>query len=633
MLQTVSRMSPTMARTISTKHPFEDEPRETPVKGKEGISEVVNAPELLQNGLVVSQIINQLTLRSHSQPYQAQETCLQDEKDGKESPGTPQKYPIERIKINRPPIRPLTFKKTNQTQTRPDPTTMEGPNANSDPRLLKFLNVMAESNSPGLIWHAYQEYTRFSIPIPSMFLDRISRVIVRRYAPTRKTFLRLHEVLHVLRRQGHMKRWQWNSLIYHAALGLRKVHTKDYQAALDIFREMQSMQTEQRCEPDIYTYTTLLSIAIRTGVAENVDHAYSLLQDSNLQQDRIARLAIIPYYIRNRNLKAIRAIAHEFTRRNEDIGIDGINAYTWAFGRHGHLDVVEEIYQALRSNLSLAAVGDESSERVPPTTIDGCKVAVEPTSIVERQMFKTSVDATYPFLEEWYSSISDVDNLVFEFATFNPGAESPNRGSPQMEGDSHNHLPDQPRRFRRARRQVNGDLFIMGHHVPNNITYTLCIQVYAYQNNLRQALQIFRDLITTPDMERPWGFSAQTYRAFHKVYRALFLGFVKHSSSLYTNNYLPSDDNDGDEERQWMEEALEFVFQSFLTMDPEELRPNDRTVGWIMQAFANSSGHNPDKLIWVWRSLEDRFGPLRVPRLYRPLVSPSQAEEPDNQMV
>ena len=57
VLQTAATTVARAARTVSTIPPFEDEPKESPVKGKEAMSQVANAPELLQNGLVVSQII------------------------------------------------------------------------------------------------------------------------------------------------------------------------------------------------------------------------------------------------------------------------------------------------------------------------------------------------------------------------------------------------------------------------------------------------------------------------------------------------------------------------------------------------------------------------------------------------
>jgi len=433
-----------------------------------------------------------------------------------------------------------------------------------------------------------------------------------------------------------VKRWQWNSLIHHSALGLRKVYTKDYQAALDIFHEMQSLSAmpgnELHCKPDVYTYTTLLSIAIRTGVTENVDHAYSLLRDSNLQQDRVARLAIIPYYSRNRNLRAIRTIADGFARDNEDMGIDGINAYIWAFGRHGHLNAVEEVYQALRSNLSPEdIVGD--SEEVSSTSIDGFSKTAKPTSSIQKEKLRPSMGD--PYWEEWASSMNDLDNLISELTTWHPGTESPNGITSHLDSESHDksvtRLGEPSRSVRRSPRRVNEDLLIMAHHIPDNITYTICIQVHAYRNDLERALQVFRDMITTFDRERPWETPAVTYKAFHKAYRALFLGLVRYSSQLDTSDHFGFHESCGEDEKRRTQETLEFVFQSFLAMEPAELSPNDRTVRWIMNAFANCSGHDPEKLIQVWRALEQRFGPLRVPRLYRNLVSRARREGLDNQ--
>jgi hypothetical protein len=53
-------------------------------------------------------------------------------------------------------------------------------------------------------------------------------------------------------------------------------------------------------EPTIRTYTTLLSIATRTRLPRLVAHALQLMRESSLAQDRLARLAILPFYIRKR---------------------------------------------------------------------------------------------------------------------------------------------------------------------------------------------------------------------------------------------------------------------------------------------------------------------------------------------
>lgn len=613
-----TRSSPIVTRrAIST----DDEGEACQLKSKETL---LGITEVSHNGPIVSLKVSIPSHRLVNFRFnKVNHLSLPKDESANQSLHGLKEHPFERIKTTRPPVKRVLFRNLEE-----DLSGIKSANSENKKHAKDLFRIMAETNSPSLIWQAYQRAVSLSFPIPSILLDRISRVLVRNYAPTRNTFLRLHEVLQHLRDQGHIKRWQWNSLIYHSALGMRKIHTKDYQAALDVFREMQYFQStpgnKEHCKPNIYTYTTLLSIAIRTGVPENVEHAYSLLRDSKLQQDRIARLSIIPYYIRNRNLKAVRAIVKTFGEAHEDIGIDGINAYMWAFGRHGMLEEVEEIYQALRSNL--VSVDDPSSQDVPSDIV----TEAQPTLSLIKSRLPSRDD---PFLTDWHSSINDVQDLVFEFtasgASHNTTKRQPSTHS-HTETDRHS---EQSHRFLRGpKQQVNGDLLISAHHIPNNVTYTLCIQAYAYHRDLPRALQIFRDLITTPNKEKPWEETTQTYRAFHKAYRALFLGLARQSHLLYTASGLISDDDHMEDARQWTVETLEFLFQSFLTMEEEETRPNDRTVGWIMQAFAKCSNHDPEKLIWVWRSMEQRFGPLRVPHLYRSLVSRSLEQEPNNEL-
>ncbi|KIM33541.1 hypothetical protein M408DRAFT_309943 [Serendipita vermifera MAFF 305830] len=583
-----ARSGPTVSRrTISTK---DEEP-----KGKPSVAAIAEIPEKT----VKESLSDPETVNQHLHGLKP--------------------YPFERLKDTRPLVKQLSLRNLDKD--------MLGPSKGVKMHANDLLRIMAETNSPSLIWQVYQRAVFLSTPIPSEILDRVSRVLVRCYAPTRKTFLRLHEVLQHLRKQGHLKRWQWNSLIHHAALGMRKVHTKDYQAAFDVFGEMQFLRTtpgnEEQCQPDIRTYTTLLSIAIRTGVPENVEHAYSLLRDSNLPQDRIARLAIIPYYIRNRNLKAVREVAKSFGEANEDIGIDGINAYMWAFGRHGNLDAVKEVYQALRSNMSM----DISSNHV--SNMDKRNLANSTTPFaISKEKRRLQGKGEDPYLEDWHSSLNDVDDLVSQFATSGTGVD-PSEANEENSPANHVESPQHPEQHRK---QVNGDLIILVHHVPNDITYTLCIQAYAYHRNLPLALQVFRDLITALDLERSTGPITQTRRVLHKAYRALFLGLARQSHVVYRTNHFPLSDDQVDDERKWTAEALEFVFQSFLTMDAEEMRPNDRTVRWIMESFARTCGSDPQKLIWVWRSMEQRFGELRIPRSYRSLVSRFQSEEINNEI-
>lgn len=519
---------------------------------------------------------------------------------------------LEHVKTDRPPVQPISLKQLKILLLEVgngEPAVLEGANVKIDALLL----IMAQSSSPNQVWEAYRNACNKPIQIPPDLLDRVARVVIRTYAPTRSTFLRLHEILgHLQRLNQPIKRWQWNSLIYHSALGLRRVHTQDYQSALDIYREMLSSraipQNAAQSTPDIYTYTTLLYIAVRTGEASNVDHAYSLLRASNLPLDRVARLAMIPYFVYTKNLKAVRNIAKEFSPAKEDIGIDGINAYMWAFGKMEQLDVVREIYNVLRANISRNA----ASQKGPPSNMDSSfQSSSSPTPNETYNINRTSdfntdvqtptakiVEGPHPGNDCTPSEPITIREFTAIDGTFNGESTDPSEASSPTS-----------RRLKRARVQINGDLVIWETQTPNNITYTICIQLYAYFGDLRSALQIFRDMIATIDTERPWlSEPPQKYRPLHKVYRALFLGFARHARSP------PEDD------LPWKKDALYSIFTSFLQMDADQFKPNDRTILWIMQGFADCTNNDEGTLIWVWNSLEERFGPLRDSRYFAGII-------------
>jgi pentatricopeptide repeat protein len=177
-------------------------------------------------------------------------------------------------------------------------------------------------------------------------------------------------------------------------------------------------------------------------------------------------------------------------------------------------------------------------------------------------------------------------------------------------------------------RVVNESLDIWNHHVPNHITYAICIQVYSFHGNYRRALQIFRDMITSNQVESVPISIKIPYTAMHKVYRALFLGFARVS-----RKFAASDEEEirpsvpDEQEREWISSALEVALDGFLDMEPRQGRPNDRTVLWIMYAFSNISQGDTEKLIRVWRLLEERFGTLHVPYSFRQIAKAAQKED------
>ncbi|KAG8834572.1 hypothetical protein FRC17_008241 [Serendipita sp. 399] len=495
---------------------------------------------------------------------------------------------IERIKSQRPPIKPFEFREAWLIDpNRPVPPV-------SDEALVpnELLKTMAETQSPNLIWEAYRSAVDQEIYIPPSVLERVSRVLIRKYAATRETFLRLHDVIIQYQKQGNViRRWQWNALIYHSALGLRKLTTSQYQSALDIYWQMLSFRKlpkhEEESTPDIYTYSTLLYIAICTRNHEHVAHAMSLLEASKLQPDRIAQLTMIPFYLLTDNLRGVRRIVKQINASGTDIGIDGINAYIWAFGKQGHLQLLGDVYTALRANVK----GGANEEQQGP------HVALK--SRLERDMV--------------YDMDTSVTVRSSQFVPFKPAQTMYHGSLSVIEKD------EGPVR-------VVKDLIIREHHVPDNITYTICMQAFAYHGDLYHALKVFGDMTTTSDLSRPWSEKVEApFPATMEAYRALFVGIVRKSRAInrFAEYSLPNvrhiENSAVPADAEWLEEALHFVFESFLEID-SDYRPSDMTVRWIMEAFANITQFDAETLNWVWSSLVTRFGKLRVPPVYRNIL-------------
>lgn len=493
---------------------------------------------------------------------------------------------LERVK-ERAPVKPLPI---SQTTIHNDGTlTKEEQIARR-----KLFAILSESNSPELIWKTFCQAMDTSITLPRPLIDRVSRVVIRTYAPKRETFLRLHSIITHLRNSDHqVYTWQWNALVYHAALGRRKVRTQDYRAALDVYREMLShlphLDSGAKSSPDTITYTTLLSIAIRTGSGELVEHAHSLFRSSQTAEDRIARIAIIPYYARIKYLKAIVRIARHFADTKEDIGIDGINSYLWAFGRWGHLDVVRSIYDALRRNLPSV-----------PENIDEVDSPMMP-------LFDAEMDGLF-------DEQSEEPKTKRKETT---PKDSPTDSEDILEPDGIQPISRSSTKRVNRKQSVHGNLIIWPQHVPDSITYTMCVQIFAYNGKLREAMTIFLDMLNTPNREQRWdGHSSVNYRPLHKTHRAMFLGFVRYARQMKNIRRI-----DRENDPAWCLEALRAVFDSFLNMDEDQFGPNDRLVLWIMDAFALYSKNDNTLLVWVWTSLTNRFGPLRPLRRYEHIIA------------
>jgi pentatricopeptide repeat protein len=155
--------------------------------------------------------------------------------------------------------------------------------------------------------------------------------------------------------------------------------------------------------------------------------------------------------------------------------------------------------------------------------------------------------------------------------------------------------------------------------VPDRIAYTIMIQGFAYHGNLIQALHVFTHMLSSSDLE-PYAprtldedgeLVPTKYPTTLPVFRALFLGFARHAQSPLPKDELPltarlktlSDPSVDD----WTMWHLSCLFKTFLEL-PADTRPSDRTIYWILFAFAKSSGNDKGKLRHVWVLLERRFG-------------------------
>lgn len=149
---------------------------------------------------------------------------------------------------------------------------------------------------------------------------------------------------------------------------------------------------------------------------------------------------------------------------------------------------------------------------------------------------------------------------------------------------------------------------------PNEITYTMMIQALAYHGDLRNALSVFVDMLSTPSREASARTDAPTvnpvcYKPSMAAFRGLFLGFARHGRDLEHRTVeaesiavpFPS------AQAAWDQDTLETIFAAFLRL-PSLPKPTGRLVYWILVAFDKTNGNDAAKLRDVWTKLETKYG-------------------------
>ncbi|KAF8165098.1 hypothetical protein B0H34DRAFT_617319, partial [Crassisporium funariophilum] len=204
--------------------------------------------------------------------------------------------------------------------------------------------------------------------IPFSHLHRLARLLANNAPKTHRQFLRLLAVLTYLKHcGGNIQQHEWNALVDHAGKGWRKTRQEDFTNAMNVFNDMRAgrlpgswdllppdvevLEEGPSVEPDIYTYTSLLSIAARAMDGQALRNISTLMSNAGLAPNRITHLALLRYFTLQKNLGGVRATLLKMRQQDLTLGMDGLNACMWAFGNNGRLDIVMLIYQLLRHNM------------------------------------------------------------------------------------------------------------------------------------------------------------------------------------------------------------------------------------------------------------------------------------------
>lgn len=406
----------------------------------------------------------------------------------------------------------------------------------------ELLHTLATTNSLTNAWHVYE--TLLSLPhdpsrlaIPWEHLHRLTRLIASTKPRTLPLFIRLLSVLSLIHKTGgHVQLWQWNALIDFAGKGVRKTKQENFRNALDVYNDMISRRppgaTFMRTDhddlytpvdnpvPDAVTLATLLNIGARTMHKPTMEFAASLQRNSGLPPTRITLLTYLRYYTRRGDMDGIRQIISQMTFYQYDVGLDGINAYIWAYGRNGRLDVASAIYSILRS-------------RILGWDADACESAIR--------------------------YLKDTEAIV---------------------------VPEGI--------------------IPNKISYTVLLQVYAYHGHLSRCLQVFMDFVATIKNSGSDEEQLALTMQLMTIYRAIFLGFSRHGAPSPSDRLRSLQSGQTVDSSTWSLEVLDALFADFLAI-PVDVKASPRTIYAVLVAFSKTSAQDTEKLREVFVKLREKF--------------------------
>ena len=239
------------------------------------------------------------------------------------------------------------------------------------PRLLAILAATQDAASAWAAYRALLVIPRSSQKarpkVPFAHRHRLLRLLAA--APRPRPRGRFAQVLSVLRALqdagGIIQRWQWNLLLDCVGKeGWRRLREEHFRAALGLLAQMKqrrhSMDMDDddddlnggtgagagALEPDIYSYSTLIAHAVRTGAPAAVRHAMQLLARAGYSPGVHAHTALLCFFARQRDLAGVRDTLFRMRQAREG-GLEQVpfNAVMWAFAYNGRLDVARAMYR------------------------------------------------------------------------------------------------------------------------------------------------------------------------------------------------------------------------------------------------------------------------------------------------
>jgi len=449
----------------------------------------------------------------------------------------------------------------------PIPTTFT-----QDHERARLLNVIG-TQSFNEAWDAYRAFSSHPLAedptlnkYPSRHLHRLVSLLATIRPRTRKVYLSLVSIMSTLRASGHLiYPWEWNLLMDASAKGWRKTRFEDYKTSLQVFNDMLAYQKEVQESNG--------SQHIDRNVRSSSHDEESIVARNNLAPDIYSYTTLISHGARTLSPQALK-------HARSLLDSSGIIPNRVTLLAQLHLHTNHNQMFGVRN--TIAEVLDRGF------TLDICGV----NSIIwafARNEHMEVAEAIYRVLRSNIDADGPVDEEIATTAKFLGEVEN---------------------------------IVIPPTVIPDRITYTTLIQSYAYQGDLTRTLQVFADMLSSPDPVAIWrgevGAKARFLPAM-PIFRAIFLGFCRHgvdTARPFVHHRHDRPRRTRGPDVDWNLDNLCAIYNGFLEL-PADRKPEDRVVYWLIKAFERCSGGDCWRMREVWTTLEERWGDRWGSRLRR----------------